>query len=76
MRTLSAILLLIFLSAVAAFAVQNTQPLTVRFLTWKGDYPVALLSVVIYFLGMLSGWSVVGFLRRSISDVAASDRSL
>jgi lipopolysaccharide assembly protein A len=65
-RFIQAILLLVFLGAIGLFAAQNTQPLTVRFLDRGITSSVALLAVVIYFLGMLSGWTVVGFVSRSI----------
>lgn len=70
MRYLQAVVLLIFLGAVGIFAVQNMQAITVRFLDRSLSAPVALLAVAIYFLGMLTGWTVVAFLRRSINRVS------
>jgi uncharacterized integral membrane protein len=72
MRFIQGVLLLIFLGAVAIFAFQNNQTITVSFLNWRTPYPisVALLSVAAYLLGMLSGWTVVAFLRRSIRKVS------
>jgi lipopolysaccharide assembly protein A len=70
MRFINAVLLLTFLAALAIFAVQNTQTVTVRFLNWALSAPLALLSLVLYFVGMLSGWNVVSFLRRSIHRVS------
>jgi uncharacterized integral membrane protein len=74
-RYLLAFILLAFLGAVGIFAVQNTQALTVRFLNWSITAPIALLTVAVYLLGMLSGWSVVAFLRHSIRRVTAEPRS-
>ena len=71
MRYILAAILLIFLGAVGIFALQNLESISVRFLTWAFKAPFAFLAVVIYVLGMLSGWSVVGFLRRSIRRVSA-----
>ena len=79
MRYIFGAILLIFLGAIGLFAVQNLGPVSVQFLTWKRDIPFALLAVAIYILGMLSGWSVLGFLRRSlrqISEEPASNRVL
>jgi putative membrane protein len=72
MRFIQGVLLLIFLGAVAIFAFQNNQTVTPRFLNWSTPYPVsiALLSVAAYLLGMLSGWTVVAFVRRSIRKVS------
>src|SRR5262249_1145337 len=70
MRFLQAVILLAFLSVVLLFAAQNTQPITVHFLDKGLDAPVALLIVGVYLLGMLTGWTVVAFLRRSIRRVS------
>ena len=72
MRFIQGVLLLIFLGAVALFAYQNNQPVTPRFLNWSTPYPVpiALVYVAAYLLGMLSGWTVVAFVRRSIRKVS------
>jgi putative membrane protein len=70
MRSLQAILLLAFLGLVGIFAVQNTNPISVRFLQWRIDAPVALLSIAVYLLGMLTGWTVVAFMTRSLRRVS------
>jgi uncharacterized integral membrane protein len=69
MRIIQAILFLAFLAAVGLFAVQNTRSVTVDFWKWELTAPVAIVIVAIYFLGMLSGWTVVAFVRRSIRRV-------
>jgi len=71
MRYLQAFAFLTFLVAIGVFAVQNRDVITVNFLGWNLSQPVALLSIVVYVLGMLSGWTVVAFLRRSIHGVTA-----
>ena len=70
MRFIQAVLFLIFLGAVGLFAVQNMEAISVGFWTWKLTAPVALVIVAVYFLGMLSGWTVVAFIRRSLRRVA------
>ncbi len=71
MRYVLGLLLLVFLGAVGLFAAQNTQPVTVAFWSWGLTAPVALVSVASYLLGMISGWSVVAFLRGSLRRVRA-----
>jgi len=66
MRIIQAILLLAFLGAVGLFAIQNTRSVTVDFWTWEVTGPVAAVIVAVYLLGMLSGWTVVAFVRRSL----------
>ena len=70
MRFIQAVLLLVFLGALGMFAVQNTDAITVAFWTWRTTAPVALLAIAAYLLGMLSGWTVVAFVRRSLRRVS------
>lgn len=74
MRTIQGILFLAFLGAVGLFASQNTEAITVRFWTWQLTGPVALVILAVYLLGMLSGWTVVGFVRRSLRRVETLPR--
>ena len=70
MRFIQAVIFLTFLGAVGVFAVQNMDLITVSFWKWKITGPVALLAIALYFLGMMSGWTVVAFVRRSLRRVA------
>jgi uncharacterized integral membrane protein len=70
MRFVQALVFLVFLGAVGLFAVQNTEVLTFNFWTWKLTGPVALLTIAVYLLGMLSGWTIVSFAARSLRQVA------
>ncbi len=74
MRFIQAVLLLAFLLAVGLFAFQNTNTITVRFWNWQATGSVALVIVAVYVLGMLSGWTVVGFVRRSLRRVEEVSR--
>ena len=69
------ILCLLFLIAVSVVAVlfvrANDATLTLSLLDWSIAAPVAAVVGVAYGLGMLTGWSVVGLLRRSF--VGATD---
>jgi lipopolysaccharide assembly protein A len=74
MRFLQAVLFLVLLGAVGVFAIQNTSLITVHFWTWDYSGPVALLTIIAYLLGMLSGWTVVSFVSRSLRKVAQQPR--
>jgi len=74
MRLIQAVLLLIFLGAVGLFAVQNNDTVTVKFWTWQLTSTLALLAIGVYLLGMLSGWTIVAFVRRSLRRVSESPR--
>ena len=71
MKTIQGIILLAFLGAIGLFAVQNMQTVIVRFAAWNLTAPLAAFAVVVYLAGMVSGWTVVSFLRRSINRVTA-----
>lgn len=70
MRLVQVILFLVFLGAMLVFAMQNMQVVPVRFLKADVGCPVAFLAVSAYVLGMLSGWTVWAFVRRSVHVVA------
>ncbi|GHE19779.1 LapA family protein [Halomonas urumqiensis] len=55
--------LLITLLVLVLF-VQNIAVVEFRFLTWSMSLPLALLLVVIYVLGMVSGRSLFALIRR------------
>jgi uncharacterized integral membrane protein len=75
MRSILAVILLAFLVTLGIFAAQNTQAVEVRFLNGTLNAPFALLAIVIYLAGMLTGGTVVAFLRRSIARVTAQPPS-
>jgi uncharacterized integral membrane protein len=61
---------LIVFGAVAVFAVQNNEAVTLRYLDRSVSTSLPLLIAAVYVLGMVSGWTVVGFLKRSLRRVA------
>jgi uncharacterized integral membrane protein len=75
MRFFQATLLLVFLGAVAAFALQNNGLVSVKFLAWGLSAPLSVLIVGVYVLGMISGGAVFGFIRRSIRKVSEHPQS-
>ena len=74
MRFIQAVILLVFLAAIGVFALQNRDVITVSFLKWNLSQPVAFVTVAIYLLGMLSGWTVVAFLRGSLRGITENPR--
>ena len=70
MRVFYAILLILFLAAIVTFAAQNMESMTIKFLSGSWQLPVAALIAAVYLLGMLSGWTVIGMVRRSLKRVA------
>jgi lipopolysaccharide assembly protein A len=69
MRFLQAVVFLALLLMIGVFAAQNTGVVTVNFLSWNLQQPVAILAVAVYVVGMLRGWTVLAFMRRSLRQV-------
>ena len=70
MRVVYLFLLLLFVGAMAIFVVQNNELATVRFLNYSVSWHLSLVVVIAYFLGMLTGWTLIGFVRRSLRRVS------
>jgi uncharacterized membrane protein YciS (DUF1049 family) len=63
------LILLIIVAAVVIFAVQNNETVTLQYLDRSVSTTLPLLIAAVYLLGMVSGWTVVGFLKRSLRRV-------
>ena len=69
MRVIHAAVLLVLALGLAVFCVQNFVTVDARFLGWGLSLPLPVLVVLIYLMGMVSGWAVLSYLRRSIRDL-------
>jgi len=65
-------IVVVFVAALIIFVFQNTQSVDVSFLALGVTLPLAIVVIVAYVLGALSGGSLYALLRRS---VAGSRRS-
>jgi putative membrane protein len=54
------------LAALLIFAGQNFETVTMTFLGFSARAPLALLAVIFYLLGMVTGGSLWSLLRRSL----------
>jgi uncharacterized integral membrane protein len=70
MRVIYTLILLIFLGATGVFALQNRAPVTIQYLDRSVSCELSLVIGVAYLLGMLTGWAIVGLLRRSIHRIS------
>jgi len=57
---------IVFAAAILAFLFQNTESVNVSFLSLGMTWPLALIVLVAYVLGALTGGSLYALLRRSI----------
>jgi putative membrane protein len=67
MRWVHVVVIAVFVLAIVIFAAQNLQVVTMAFLGLSVRLPLALLAVVVYLLGMVTGSSLWALLRRSFT---------
>jgi lipopolysaccharide assembly protein A len=69
MRLVYSLILLIIVAAGVVFAVQNNETITLRYLDRSVSATLPVLIAIVYLLGMLSGWTVVGVVKHSLRRV-------
>ena len=67
MRWFYIIVIILFAAAILMFAAQNLQVVTLSFLGFSANVPLALLVALVYLLGMATGGSLFALLRQSIA---------
>jgi putative membrane protein len=65
MRWLHLCVIILFAAAAIIFALQNLEIVTMTFLGFSARVPLALLAVVMYLLGTVTGGALLALLRRS-----------
>ena len=70
MRVIYFLILLVVLGAIGVFALQNQEVITLKYLDRSVSCAASLLIGIVYLLGMVSGWTVVGVVRRSLRRVS------
>jgi putative membrane protein len=66
-------IVVVFVAALIIFVFQNTERVSMSFLTFGLTLPLALLAFIIYVLGALTGGSLYGLIRRSVAGSRARD---
>uniref|UniRef100_A0A7V2ZLW7 DUF1049 domain-containing protein n=1 Tax=Ignavibacterium album TaxID=591197 RepID=A0A7V2ZLW7_9BACT len=74
MRYVYLTLIVIITIAVLLFKFQNLESVTVSFLSMGITLPTSILVFVVYIFGMLTGGSVVGFIRTLIKKSKAEEK--
>jgi uncharacterized membrane protein YciS (DUF1049 family) len=75
MRLVYLLLLVLIVAAVVLFAMQNHERVTLTYLDRSVTLYLPLLITIVYLLGMVSGWTVVGFLKRSLQRVTQHEKT-
>jgi lipopolysaccharide assembly protein A len=76
MRWVHLAVIVLFVAVILIFAVQNFQIITVSFLGSSARMPLALLSGIVYLLGMVTGGSLLSLLRWSLEGSRRRTSSL
>ena len=66
MRRVYLIVIIVFVAAIVAFAIQNRELVTMSFLGLNVRAPLAVMAVIVYVLGAITGGSLFALLRRSV----------
>jgi putative membrane protein len=66
MRWVYLAVVILFVAAIIVFAAQNREMATVSFLRMSIQVPLALLAIIVYALGALTGGSLLALLRKSV----------
>ena len=74
-RFLSGRVLILLVAAVGYLAYENNRETSLNAWTWRLDVPLPLLVLAVYVLGMVSGWWLVGAMKRSWQRVTEPDRA-
>jgi uncharacterized integral membrane protein len=72
MRLTYFLILLFVAGAIGVFALENREAMSVQFLDQSISSPRWLMIAVVYLLGMVSGWMVVGLVRRMMREATPS----
>jgi uncharacterized integral membrane protein len=65
MRWVYLVLLVVIVTIIVVFIAQNRENETVSFFNQRFTAPMSIFFVAVYFLGMWSGGTVVGFFKRA-----------
>lgn len=80
MRFIWFVIFLIFAAIIGVFAFENNEPVPINYLDQSLSVqtiqlPMSVLVGGIYVLGMLTGWTVIGFFKRTVQHVTEDRKS-
>jgi lipopolysaccharide assembly protein A len=68
MRLVYLIVIVVFVAAIVIFGIQNREMVTISFLGFGLRVPLAILVVIAYVLGAITGGSLYALLRKSVRE--------
>jgi len=66
MRWVHMTIVVLFVAAMVVFAVQNRATVTMSFLAFSVRAPLAVMAVIVYVVGAVTGGSLLALLRKSV----------
>jgi hypothetical protein len=75
MRFLSGLFLIALITGTGYLAYENNRETSLNAWTYHMDVPLPVLVGAVYVLGMLSGWWMVGLMKRSWQRVTEPDHA-
>jgi uncharacterized integral membrane protein len=75
MRWVYLVLLLVIVTLIVVFIAENYENQTVTFFNQRITAPLSIYFVAVYFLGMWSGGTVVGFVKRAYQHASGREDS-
>jgi putative membrane protein len=75
MRAISGLFLIALVAACGILAYENNRETHLEAWKWQLDVPLPLLVLVVYVLGMLSGWWLISLVTRSWRRVTEYNRA-
>jgi uncharacterized integral membrane protein len=74
-RAFSLIFLVALVAVLAILAIENNRTTTIDVWKWSWDLPFPVVAVGLYALGMLTGWALIGAVKRSWRRVTEYERA-
>ena len=79
MRYIWFLIFLIIVAIIGVFAFENNDPVAINYLDQSFSVqsihlPMSVLIGATYVLGMLTGWTVIGFLKRTVQHVTEGQK--
>ena len=75
MRVISLLFLILLVAFLVILAIENNRPSTITVFQWSWELPFPALVVALYVLGMLTGWALIGAVKRSWRRVTDAERA-
>ncbi len=74
-RAFSLVFLVLLLAVLGILAYENNHPETLTLWQWQWELPFPIVLAGLYVLGMLTGWALLGAVKRSWRRVTEAERA-